>query len=149
MVGYGGCANSAYSFNSTQTFNVQSNQPSTKPTDIRMVKDYSISIPSPSEKIQMWRIDAVLGYDFLTGGSLGYGVDCLLHELAMMDTPLTFISSSCSLLLDFNATTVEKDLSCVSRTKGLLRPNADECTVAVDARLAIFASVLLRSVGGG
>lgn len=100
----------AYSFNSTQTFNVQTNQPSTKPTDIRMVKDYSISIPSPSEKIQMWRIDAVLGYDFLTGGSLG-------------------------LLLDFNATTVEKDLSCVSRTKGLLRPNADECTVAVDARI--------------
>jgi hypothetical protein len=56
-----------------------------------MVKDYSISIPAPNEKIQMWRIDAVLGYDFLTGGSLGYGVECLLPELAIMDTPLTFI----------------------------------------------------------
>jgi hypothetical protein len=38
------------------------------------------------------------------------------------------------MMLDLNASTVEKDLSCLTRSGGLLRPSHDHCTVATDVR---------------
>lgn len=76
---------------------------------IRLLKDYNFTIDRTSGPVKYWRVDAVLGYDFLTGGNLG-------------------------MLLDLNTTTRETDLKCLTRTYGILHPSTDQCTVAIDVR---------------
>jgi len=87
----------------------------------------------------MWHIDVILGYDFLTGGSLGYRP--LVGQFFFL-LLLLFLTIACThtirILLDLDTSTVESDLSCLTRTGGMLHPNTDECTVAVDARFGRF-----------
>lgn len=95
---------------------MQTSQQSRGPTDIRLFKDFNFTIPSSGSTVQIWRFDATLGYDFLTGGNLG-------------------------MMLDFDPSSRETDLSCLTRTHGILHPSTDQCTVAIDQRYLVEACI--------